>query len=404
MRKVWTAIMVVCVMAIVVVWNHNNISNFNRFKDQLFEIDVNEVITEGVSDNKNALRIENIRQYCISKGFEDVTKEQIIETINELAGRNYKAVINDSPFLMTVSLLNKKLDDLVWPKTAKSYANDTDGTRIVTNYISQNECNRLYLDNKDDSICTQVQKLSISEQLEAGIRCIELDIGPRMNLKQIKSAKAIDMNNVTIDWDIVDCYNRNGLLGRTSIKSIIKSVQEFITTNPNEVLMININNIYDGKGAVLKKDDKYYNEIQIKFLEILKKEGLLSQAINYMGDDNTVGNDLLARIMYPGKKLEETQISEWPKLSELILNDKRIVIILPEYVDGINNISFNEDNHKMNYYQINEMQVKGKINFAQISYYNTNDRNIVDSCNRVNIERNGQLWRLGAVAERFYWK
>ncbi|WDV47408.1 DNRLRE domain-containing protein [Clostridiaceae bacterium M8S5] len=321
------------------------------------------IIEKAIYTHMYNLRYDTIKQYCKTYYATDVTNEQIDSAILNLAKKNDNTKISGGSFLLTYAQLDMRFNQMLWPATHNSFANDFDGEKVVSNYLSKEETGDLNLniDGAGNNVCTENHRISIEDQIKRGIRCIDIDLGPRMNLGDtiadgIKSlienafekgwqgfkslfGKAKKptwdwtdvLGNIDADWSIIECYHRIGFMGRTSINKISNDIKDFLDDNPNEIMVVRVSDLYDGAfGNLDTNDDKFYHLID-KYLENLNEHGLLSQVANYYGDDSTATDKRHEYMFYPGDNFNGKSMQEWPMLKDMILQNKRLVIVLPTY-------------------------------------------------------------------------
>lgn len=330
-----------------------------------------DIIRNAVLTNKNYLRYDSIISTCNKNGLTDVSKNEIDNAIHYVADNNGKVRISDQSFLMTMSMLDNRYNEMLWPGTHNSFTNDADGD---PNYVSIKDANNLSKNivEAGNIASTENHAISIKEQLNRGIRCIDIDLGPKQTvdgllggavnglLKEISgaivdSAKYVgdkiagwftghdshpskpkfDINSVKgslkEDFNYVYSYHRIAFMGTTKVSTIIDSIKDFLNENPNDVVTLNISDIYQAFEYIkLDKNNSNAYKLFNLFMKKLDEAGLLRQTANYFGDGHNVTNSTYHEyLLMAGESLHGNSMDEWPLLSDMILNNKRLVIITP---------------------------------------------------------------------------
>ncbi|WDV47010.1 hypothetical protein PV797_04740 [Clostridiaceae bacterium M8S5] len=363
MNKKTTLVTVIAIIlfASILMWSRVDYAD-DKFDAELI-YDDSSVIIDAIMHEKGNLRYDAIKNYIKTNESIDVTDDQINEAFTELANRKDTTSITKTSFLLTLGMLDKHFNDMLWPATHNSFSNDPDGDADISNYLSKEEVDDLGLGivEAGSTINTENHKLSIRDQLGRGIRMIDVDLGPRMITTKtitggigslIKNAfeKAWEgfksiftggkkpkwdwkdiLGDIKVDWNIVESYHRIGFFGRTSINTINNSIKDFLDNNPNEIAVIRVSDLYDGVFGTLNTDDDRFYYLIDKYIDNLKSNGLLSQVINYYGDDNVAWDKRHEYMFYPGDNFHDKTMKEWPALKEMVLQNKRLVLILPTY-------------------------------------------------------------------------
>lgn len=339
---------------------------------------------------KKNLRYEDIKANLKQNGFPGVTTEQIDEVLTEMieedgAGRKQVGK-GTSPFVMTMSMLGKRFNEIVWPGTHNSFSNDDDATNQY-GYLSVGEANTLSQSAIDfgelgKKISTENNNISMKEQLNRGIRALDIDLGPRQNFGTIVES-AVDstlgqvgeaivdgikfiftggkskpptmtadtfvrtlIDNIEVDWNNVDMYHRIAAIGVTPVSKLTTALTEFLEENPNEIVSIKISDLYTGpvETTDLKgNDDRGYKLLNM-FLKKMDQAGLLEQTANYFGSGVATENNYHEYLLMAAESSHGHSMEKWPMLKDMILNNKRIIIITPE----MNRIKGNDNTRNNN--------------------------------------------------------
>lgn len=319
-----------------------------------------EVIRDAIMSNMELLRYETIMDTCERDGISNVTETEIREQITYLAETEGMTRISDQSFLMTMSMLDDDYDSILWPATHNSFANDPDGD---PNYLSIEDADDMAQGIFDlgQKVSTENHTLSMKEQLNRGIRCIDIDLGPRQSVNGLigggiegffeelgdtildvidnifgdgdkPSFDIGDVNdNIDLDWNKVDTYHRIAFMGTTRVSKVTDALKDFLDENPNDIVTLRISDMYKGVDTIrLGDNNSRAYELLNKFMKTLDDEGLLDQMANYYGEGQDVNSDNYHEyILNAGENAHGTSMDKWPSLGEMIMSNKRFIIITP---------------------------------------------------------------------------
>lgn len=221
------------------------------------------------------------------------TQEEIAARIDsEIQSREDEIFTQTGEYIQTYGMLNRPLNEISFAGTHNSYSNNVDGSGYTYLFYGG----------------TQNHDLGIRQMLDRGIRYIEVDIG----------------NSGWLGRDVA-CYHRIAALGKTEVSAVAEAVRGFLEENPNEFVYLRICEAYEGGLSVadVQAGTEEYESLVERFMEEIRKAGLLDQVSNYYGSLDSV--DINA-MMKPGKTYEGREMESWPTLKEMIQSGKRLII------------------------------------------------------------------------------
>lgn len=242
--------------------------------------------------NEKNIRPQSVYDAALEQGFE-VTLEETAKMIDQqILSHGSQIYTETGEYIQTYSMLNKRINEISFAGTHNSYSNNVDGSGYTYLFYGG----------------TQNHDLGIKETLERGIRYVEVDVG----------------NDGWLGKGVA-CYHRIPALGKTSAASVAQAIKSFLDENPNEFVYLRICEGFEGGLSFSNVDpsSEEYRNLVYKFMEELRKEGLLKQVNNYYGSQESVDVDAM---MKPGKSYQGKTMEQWPTLKEMIQSDKRLIV------------------------------------------------------------------------------
>lgn len=237
------------------------------------------------------------------------------ESIDTQSTSDKQKIFSDvGGFLTTEAMLDKRIDQIFFPGTHNSFSNNSDADHDYQYSYSTGTLN---------------QDKSIKSSLENGIRYIDVDLGRQDSKSHTQSyhrVRKIKVGVLGLKW-----------MGNTSIFNICNSIIEFLNENTKEIVFLNISDIYNdadvfdlSSNVVLKSDiSEYYTHINRFLRVLLKDKGMYNKTYNFFGSDTTSEDELYKYILGPGMEYNNKTMTEWPKLGDMINQNKRLIILLP---------------------------------------------------------------------------
>ncbi len=179
-------------------------------------------------------------------------------------------VSNVGGFIITEGMLDKRINEITLPGTHNSFANNKEDRRWPASlyYFSD---------------LSQNHYLKIEEQLDAGIRYIELDI-----------------NN------FLDLVHGTAIAGHAYLDNVLVDIKNWVESHPSQVVIVRVSNLNGGLSA----NDSYH-----RINGRLENTGLWEYLYNW---DYSKPKDDEGRCFVP---------SEWPTLGEMIDNNKNVIFL-----------------------------------------------------------------------------
>lgn len=221
------------------------------------------------------------------------SREEIVALIDsEIRSRRNEVFTQTGEYLQTYGMLDRRLNQISFAGTHNSFSNNVDGSGYTYLFYGG----------------TQNHDLGIRQMLDRGIRYIEVDVG----------------NSGWLGRDVA-CYHRIAALGKTEVSAVAEAIGGFLEENPNEFVYLRICEAYEGglSFSDVQAGTAEYESLVQRFMEEIRKAGLLDQVNNYYGPLDSVD---IAAMMKPGKTYEGREMEAWPTLKEMIQSGKRLII------------------------------------------------------------------------------